>query len=410
MTATAAGKKAATAAKGMAAGTISRRGHAVRLAAHRPACLTVGLGRSPAGTLPSVAPGDDREPGHVLAGDDAELVRRACLSWVTVPRCCPRRRRPCPCRLPTCAPYASGTQAGGRCAQGTFGPVAAAGAYRQWVHGEVQQFMSARRWLAGHLATVLLLVTGGCLAAGGILHLAGAVDGADMAWMAGGAVGAAYSLWTMLASLRRGRLGVDVIALLALVGALVVGEYLAAAVISVMVASGRALEGWAAGRARRDLRALLQRAPRTAHRYDGETLRDVPVEDLSPGDTVLVGPGEVVPADGTLIERGGARRVGAHRGVPAGRAGGGRPGAQRGGQRRLPLGHAGHGPGRPRAPTPASSGWSGRRSPPRPRSCVWPTATPCGSWASPWSRREWPGRSGGRPGRWPCWWWPPPAR
>jgi cation transport ATPase len=79
--------------------------------------------------------------------------------------------------------------------------------------------------------------------------------------------GAAFSLWTMLASLRRGRLGVDVIALLALVGALAVGEYLAAAVISVMVASGQSLEAWAAGRARRDLHALLQRAPRLAHRY-----------------------------------------------------------------------------------------------------------------------------------------------
>jgi hypothetical protein len=45
-------------------------------------------------------------------------------------------------------------------------------------------------------------------------------------------------------------MGVDVIALLAVCGALAVGEYLAAAVISVMLASGRALEGWAAGRAR----------------------------------------------------------------------------------------------------------------------------------------------------------------
>jgi heavy metal translocating P-type ATPase len=105
----------------------------------------------------------------------------------------------------------------------------------------------------------------------------------------------------MLASLRRGRLGVDVIALLALVGALAVGEYLAAAVISLMVASGQALEAWAAGRARRDLRALLQRAPRLAHRYDGDTLRLVPVDALESADVVMVGPGEVVPTDGTLI-------------------------------------------------------------------------------------------------------------
>jgi heavy metal translocating P-type ATPase len=148
----------------------------------------------------------------------------------------------------------------------------------------------------------LLVVTGGCLAVGGLLHLAGAADGAGVLWAIGGVVGAAYSLWTMLATLRRGRLGVDIIALLALVGALAVGEYLAAAVIAVMVASGRALEGWAAGRAHRDLRALLERAPRSARRYDGETLLAVPVEALNPGDKMLVGPGEVVPTDGTVLD------------------------------------------------------------------------------------------------------------
>jgi hypothetical protein len=74
---------------------------------------------------------------------------------------------------------------------------------------------SARHWLIGHLAVVLLFVTGGCLAVGGILHLAGSVDSGNLAWLAGGVVGAAYSLWTMLTSLRRGRLGVDVVALAA---------------------------------------------------------------------------------------------------------------------------------------------------------------------------------------------------
>jgi P-type E1-E2 ATPase len=46
---------------------------------------------------------------------------------------------------------------------------------------------------------------------------------------------------------------------------------------------------------------LLQRAPRLAHRYDGDTLAVVPVEALAPADVVMVGPGEVVPTDGTLI-------------------------------------------------------------------------------------------------------------
>ena len=79
-----------------------------------------------------------------------------------------------------------------------------------------------------------------------------------------------------------------------------VGELLAAAVIAVMLASGRALESWADGRARRDLRALLARAPRTARRYEGGSLVTVELDAVMPGDTILVVPGEVVPVDGTL--------------------------------------------------------------------------------------------------------------
>jgi heavy metal translocating P-type ATPase len=155
-------------------------------------------------------------------------------------------------------------------------------------------------WLARRSAAVLLAVTTSGLAAGLFLHLAGAGGGGDAAWAAAGVCGAGYALWAMGEAFRRGRVGVDVIALLAVVGALVVGELLAAAVISVMLASGRALEAWAAGRARRDLRALLERAPRTAHRYRGRVLETVPLDAVAPCDLLLVAPGEPVPVDGTV--------------------------------------------------------------------------------------------------------------
>ena len=129
------------------------------------------------------------------------------------------------------------------------------------MNGVVSAQSNPPSWLGRHLAVLLLDVTGAGLVVGGALHLAGAATAGDALWVACGAIGAAYSLWTMVDSLRRGRVGVDLIALLASVGALAVGEYLAAAVISVMMASGRALEGWAAGRANRDLRRLLERAP-----------------------------------------------------------------------------------------------------------------------------------------------------
>src|SRR5215472_8068684 len=155
--------------------------------------------------------------------------------------------------------------------------------------------------LGRHQAIVLLVFTVAGLAAGGLAKLAGTASAGNATWLAVGCSGAAYALWAMIDSLRRRRLGVDAIALLAVTGAMAVGELLAAAVIAVMLASGRALESWADGRARRDLQALLARAPRTARRYERDALVTVDLSVVQAGDRILVAPGEVVPVDGTLI-------------------------------------------------------------------------------------------------------------
>ena len=163
---------------------------------------------------------------------------------------------------------------------------------------------AARRgwtWLCQHSAAVLLVLTASGLTTGLLLHLAGAGVAGNAIWAAVGGCGAAYALWAMADALRHGRIGVDVIALLAVGGALAVGELLAAAVIAVMLASGRALEAWAAGRARHDLHALLERAPRTARQYRGQALQTVPLDAVMPGDLLLVAPGELVPVDGTVV-------------------------------------------------------------------------------------------------------------
>ena len=78
------------------------------------------------------------------------------------------------------------------------------------------------------------------LALGSVLWFAGATTGSDVVWAVTGVAGAFYALLAMIDTLRHRRLGVDAIAVLAVTGALVVGEFLAAAVIAVMVASGRA--------------------------------------------------------------------------------------------------------------------------------------------------------------------------
>jgi heavy metal translocating P-type ATPase len=155
-------------------------------------------------------------------------------------------------------------------------------------------------WLS-RLGTLLpLAVTTTGLIAGGVLHWTGVGSAGDVAWIAVAGCGIALSLYSMIQSVLRGRLGVDVIALLALVGAVAVGEYLAGAVISVMLASGRALEGWAAGQARRELQALLERAPKSAHRYQGGGLSTIELDEVFPGDLLMVASGELVPVDGTI--------------------------------------------------------------------------------------------------------------
>ena len=73
----------------------------------------------------------------------------------------------------------------------------------------------------------------------------------------------------MVEKLRRRPPGVDIIAFLAVVASLALGELLTAAIIGVMLATGHYLEDYAAGRAQRELTALIQRAPRTAHLVRG---------------------------------------------------------------------------------------------------------------------------------------------
>jgi heavy metal translocating P-type ATPase len=105
----------------------------------------------------------------------------------------------------------------------------------------------------------------------------------------------------MIRSLMHLRLGVDIIALLALVGAVAVREYLAAAIISIMLATGQLLETWASGRAQRELEALLSRAPKIAHRYRGKSIEVVALEEVITGDHLMVASGAVVPVDGTIV-------------------------------------------------------------------------------------------------------------
>ncbi|MGV1947391.1 MULTISPECIES: heavy metal translocating P-type ATPase [unclassified Agrobacterium] len=103
-------------------------------------------------------------------------------------------------------------------------------------------------------------------------------------------------------SLRRKEFGLDTIALLSMSSALIFGEHLAAAVVALMYSGGQYLESIAEGRARRDMTALLQRAPRLATRRRGENLEETTIEAVETGDRLVVRRGDIVPADGALAE------------------------------------------------------------------------------------------------------------
>ncbi len=132
---------------------------------------------------------------------------------------------------------------------------------------------------------------------------------------------AAYLAVGMVRRLAGGQWGIDILAVTAIVSTVLVGEYVASMIIVLMLAGGTALEDYAAGRAKSELTALLERVPQTAHRErnghagsgpptdgtpaagpttDGQH-EDVAATDVEIGDILLVRPGEVVPLDGVLL-------------------------------------------------------------------------------------------------------------
>ncbi|UXA18989.1 heavy metal translocating P-type ATPase [Mycobacterium sp. SMC-4] len=148
----------------------------------------------------------------------------------------------------------------------------------------------------------LAVCTVGALGAGGVAWLLGAPRVADACWAAGTLVAIVPAVLWVVAALRHGRLGVDIIAVLSLTGTLLVGEYLAGALIAVMLAGGRALDAAATRRATRDLQALLERAPRFARRRVGTQVGVVPITEVAVDDILVIAPGDVVPVDGRITE------------------------------------------------------------------------------------------------------------
>jgi heavy metal translocating P-type ATPase len=126
---------------------------------------------------------------------------------------------------------------------------------------------------------------------------------ADIPWAIGGFIGLIPSIKWVLDELKDKQMGSDVLAIFSIVGALAIREFFAAAVISFMLASGRALESWAEGRADFALKSLIDRMPKLANRITKTgQLEVIKIEDVEINNRLLVKSGEIVPVDGIAQE------------------------------------------------------------------------------------------------------------
>ena len=153
---------------------------------------------------------------------------------------------------------------------------------------------------AGRLKATVLFCALGCLVTGVVLLLSGRPDSARFFWVAAVIPALAALITEILRGIRRGEIGLDIAAALAMGAALVFGETLAAAVIAVMYSGGTFLESFAEGRAQREMHDLLSRVPRQATRYQNGGLEVIGLDAIGLGDRLLIRQGDVVPVDGIV--------------------------------------------------------------------------------------------------------------
>lgn len=139
------------------------------------------------------------------------------------------------------------------------------------------------------------------LAAGaGVMLTGGSTDLARRVWLAGLVVTGLPVAWRTFRGLLRGEFAADVVAMLAIVGALLLGEPLAGLVVVLMQTGGEALDAYAVARASHAVEALEADAPRVAHRLHDGRVVDITADEILVGDTILIRPGELVPCDGIV--------------------------------------------------------------------------------------------------------------
>lgn len=153
--------------------------------------------------------------------------------------------------------------------------------------------LARRYWVVS--LSIVVGATGALLALGGAEWLVGSLYGGYSLTVA------AWQGIGMVRALLRREYGLDILAVTAIVSTVVVGEYIAALLVVLMLTGGEALEDYANRRAKRELDSLLDRAPQLAHRFVDGAYQDLPADSVRAGDVLLVRPSEIVPVDGVLL-------------------------------------------------------------------------------------------------------------
>ena len=106
----------------------------------------------------------------------------------------------------------------------------------------------------------------------------------------------------IIATIKNKNLNVEILMILAAIGAFIVGEFFEGAILIFIFAVSGVLESYATQQSEKNLTALLKLAPKTANKIDGDIITEVPIDTISIGDLVVVRVGEQVPVDGMIIK------------------------------------------------------------------------------------------------------------
>lgn len=152
------------------------------------------------------------------------------------------------------------------------------------------------------MRVTLTVLSGILLVAGGLLLALGSEDVASALFIAAAVTGGVFAVRAGILSLKGLSLDTNFLMTVAAIGAIVLGDYWEAGAVMFLFSLGSTLEAYTVEKTRRSIRSLMEAFPTSATvRRNGE-LRQVPLEDVEIGETVIVKPGEKIPVDGTVTE------------------------------------------------------------------------------------------------------------